>query len=70
MTIETFRSTFVGRSNFSQYHLRDYHISLEGGVKLLWVFKISYCYIAFAIGAQFHCVALKVESKHIIIVIL
>jgi hypothetical protein len=23
MTIETFRSTFVGQSNFSQYHLRD-----------------------------------------------
>jgi hypothetical protein len=41
MTIETFRSTFVGRSNFSQYHLRDNQIILV--VKLCWVIKITSC---------------------------
>jgi hypothetical protein len=48
----------------------DCHISLEGDMKHLWVFKFSDCYIVFAIVVQFHYVDLKVESKHIIIVIL
>jgi len=30
-------------------------------VKLLWVFKVSNCHIAYAIGAEFHHVNLKVK---------
>jgi hypothetical protein len=45
----------------------DCHIPWEGGVKPLWVFEVSYCHITFAIGVEFHCVTLKVESNYIII---
>jgi hypothetical protein len=37
------------------------NIPWEKRVKLLWVFKVSNCHIAYAIGAEFHHVNLKVK---------
>ncbi len=42
-----------------------YHISWEKRVKLLWVFKVSNCHIAYAIGTEFHHVNLEVKLDFI-----
>jgi len=41
------------------------HIPWEERMKLLWVFKVSNCHIAYAIGAEFHHVNLKVKLDFI-----
>jgi hypothetical protein len=41
------------------------HMPWEKKVKLLWVFKVSNCPIAYAIGAEFHHVNHKVKLDFI-----
>jgi hypothetical protein len=41
------------------------HIPWEKRVKFLWVFKFSNCHIAYAIGAEFHPVNLKMRLDFI-----
>jgi len=41
------------------------HIPWQKRMKLLWVFKVSNCHIAYAIGAEFHHVNLKVTLDFI-----
>jgi hypothetical protein len=69
MLEHTFQTHFLLLGVLALCYLRsnDCHIPWEGGAKPLWVFEVSYCHITFAIGVEFHCVTLKVESNYIII---